>query len=123
MKTKSLGMRPKTLRSGIRSTPATLHLEITMLLHQQRRLHSELASITERSAYLQSLLEQNEQRINDLTIRSDGLDPEGQPVPRQMRPSPPSKSSKASGASALSDKEREKERATDDGFRHMSLSY
>ena len=77
MRLKSLGMRPKTLRSSISATPASLHLEMTMLLHQERRLHSELEMIKTRAALLSSMFEKTHARIDELRTLSGALDPEG----------------------------------------------
>lgn len=137
MKSKSVGMRPRTLRSGILSTPATLHLEITMLLHQERRLNSELEAITARAALLRSYLDSTRQRIDYLRNQSDTLDPEGRPkvasagkkrdaVSSHRKGSPADSIFEDGSHSEVSSKESGSQIDDTEGgdrFRHMPLSY
>lgn len=70
--------RPRTLRGNVRPTPATMHLEMTMLLHQEQRLRSELEILRQRSLTLESMIEAARQRIwllRDLCDSIDAADP------------------------------------------------
>lgn len=129
MKARTLGMRPKTLRSGIRSTPATLHLEITMLLHQERRLHSELSMLKERESLLTNLLEKNQQRIAELRNMSDAMDPEGHAISRTNRDQVGNARFKDGAEPACftgnssAEEKGDPATANNDNFRQLSLEY
>ncbi len=75
MQLKTLSQRPKTLRGSIRPTPASLHLEITMLLHQERRCRSELDVLRAREKELETLIKSTRQRVRSLRVLSDHMDP------------------------------------------------
>lgn len=127
-KAKGLGKKLKTLRSGISATPATLHLEITMLLHQQRRLHSELETIKERETHLLTLLNETTARIEELNRLAEGLDPLGRKIPQRAStcaimssiPSSIRNVDSPEKASITNDKETKN---SSSNFREMSLSY
>ncbi len=74
MKQRATGSRPRTLRGNIRPTKATMHLEMTMLLHQEQRLSAELTQLQRRSAEIQTMMQASRQRIKILRDCCDGLD-------------------------------------------------
>lgn len=133
MRIKTSGLRPKTLRSGIRCTPATLNLEITMLLHQQKRLHSELSALKQREELLANQLRRNADRITQLRVEADALSPDGTRIAESSfddRPHDFKNSSDTVGREqdreqryAKNRNEPRCERTNEESYRQMTLSY
>jgi hypothetical protein len=76
LKNLAVTTRPKTLRNSVRPSSATLHQEITMLLHQQRRIESELERAAERTKFFTAQMEATCKRIIECRKQSDALDPQ-----------------------------------------------